>query len=73
MTSTEYKSDITLPDRAGVGLKSDHYESIIENKPDIGWFEVHPENYMGAGGLLITILTKLETFTQYLCMVSGFQ
>lgn len=39
-----------LPLRAGVGLKSEHYREILETGPDIGWFEVHPENYMGAGG-----------------------
>ena len=39
-----------IPARAGVGLKAEHYHDILENRPDIGWFEVHPENYMGAGG-----------------------
>ncbi|MGE0232947.1 MAG: DUF692 family multinuclear iron-containing protein [Flavobacteriaceae bacterium] len=39
-----------IPARAGVGLKPDHYRQIAETGPDIGWFEVHPENYMGAGG-----------------------
>lgn len=43
-------SDFTLPIRAGVGLKPEHYGDIIETKPDIGFFEVHAENYMGAGG-----------------------
>ena len=38
------------PDRAGVGLKSEHYRTILETRPDIGWFEVHPENYMLEGG-----------------------
>ena len=38
------------PDRAGVGLKSDHYRTVLEGRPDVGWFEVHPENYMIAGG-----------------------
>ncbi len=36
--------------RAGVGLKAEHYEAILAAKPDIGWFEIHAENYMGAGG-----------------------
>lgn len=36
--------------RAGAGLKPDHYRAILENHPDVGWFEVHAENYMGAGG-----------------------
>ena len=39
-----------IPARAGVGLKASHYATILETRPDIGWFEVHPENYMGAGG-----------------------
>ena len=39
-----------IPARAGVGLKADHYREILDDKPDIGWFEVHAENYMGAGG-----------------------
>jgi len=40
----------SIPPRAGVGLKAEHYRNILETSPDIGWFEVHPENYMGAGG-----------------------
>jgi uncharacterized protein (UPF0276 family) len=40
----------TLPARAGLGLKPEHYETIIAGEPDVGFFEVHAENYMGAGG-----------------------
>jgi uncharacterized protein (UPF0276 family) len=39
-----------LPARAGIGLKSQHYRAVIEQLPDIGFFEVHAENYMVAGG-----------------------
>lgn len=39
-----------LPRRAGVGLKAEHYENVVDDKPGVGWFEVHAENYMGAGG-----------------------
>jgi len=39
-----------LPARAGLGLKAEHYRDILEGRPDIGFFEVHAENYMGAGG-----------------------
>lgn len=39
-----------LPGRAGVSLKSEHYQTIIEERPDTAFFEVHAENYMGAGG-----------------------
>ena len=39
-----------LPQRAGLGLKPQHYNDILNGAPDIGFFEVHAENYMGAGG-----------------------
>jgi len=39
-----------IPKRAGVGLKAEHYRTIMETSPDIGFFEIHAENYMGAGG-----------------------
>jgi uncharacterized protein (UPF0276 family) len=40
----------SIPARAGVGLKPEHMKAIMQTPPDIGWFEVHAENYMGAGG-----------------------
>lgn len=48
--ATAPRAAAPVPARAGVGLKPDHYRAILEGAPDIGWFEVHPENYMGAGG-----------------------
>lgn len=39
-----------LPPRGGVGLKPCHYGEILASKPSVGFFEVHAENYMGAGG-----------------------
>ena len=39
-----------LPLRAGAGLKPEHVEAILDGRADIGFFEVHAENYMGAGG-----------------------
>jgi len=39
-----------IPAAAGLGLKAQHYAVIESSRPAIGWFEVHPENYMGAGG-----------------------
>ncbi len=39
-----------LPCRGGVGLKAEHYREVIETSPDVGFFEIHAENYMGAGG-----------------------
>ena len=39
-----------IPALAGIGFKADHAKQILETRPDIGWFEVHAENYMGDGG-----------------------
>ncbi|MBD8268600.1 MNIO family bufferin maturase [Pseudomonas fluorescens] len=39
-----------LPHRAGLGLKNEHFTEVLGTSPDIGFFEVHAENYMVAGG-----------------------
>jgi uncharacterized protein len=46
--------------RAGVGLKAEHYKIILDEVPDIGFFEVHAENYMGAGGPPHRYLTEIR-------------
>ncbi len=35
---------------AGVGFKPEHFEAILDTRPELGFFEVHAENYMGRGG-----------------------
>ena len=47
-----------IPGRAGVGLKTQYVPVILEEAPDLGWVEVHAENYMVAGG---PRLSALET------------
>lgn len=39
-----------LPKAGGVGLKPEHFRTILDTRPAIGFFEVHAENYMVAGG-----------------------
>ncbi len=39
-----------LPARGGVGLKPEHFRDILASAPDIGFFEIHAENYMVDGG-----------------------
>ena len=51
---------LAIPPRAGVGLKPEHYAAILDTAPDIGWFEVHAENYMGAGGPPHRYLTAIR-------------
>lgn len=39
-----------LPGAGGVGLKPEHFRTILDTRPAIGFFEIHAENYMVAGG-----------------------
>ena len=50
----------SIPPRAGVGLKPEHYRDILDGWPDIGWFEIHAENYMGEGGPPHAYLTAIR-------------
>jgi uncharacterized protein (UPF0276 family) len=44
------RSPAALPPRAGVGFKPEHFEAIMAGAPQVGFFEIHAENYMGEGG-----------------------
>jgi uncharacterized protein (UPF0276 family) len=39
-----------LPARTGVGFKAAHFHDIFAAPQPVGFFEIHAENYMGAGG-----------------------
>lgn len=49
-----------LPYRAGLGLKPEHFRDIVESRPDIGFFEVHAENYMVDGGPQHFFLSRIR-------------
>lgn len=51
---------IVLPPRAGVGLKPEHFQQIIETWPAVGFFEIHAENYMVGGGPYHHYLTRIR-------------
>lgn len=34
----------------GLGLRTEHYDHVIQHKPDVDWFEILSENYMVQGG-----------------------
>lgn len=44
----------------GVGLRTPHYQYILDNQPDISWFEVLIDNYMGAGGMPLKHLDAIR-------------
>jgi hypothetical protein len=35
---------------AGIGLRAPHYRALLEQRPALGFVEVHSENFFGAGG-----------------------
>ena len=45
---------------AGVGLKPQHLAAIAADPPPLAFFEVHAENYMGAGGAPHAQLTRIR-------------
>jgi uncharacterized protein (UPF0276 family) len=38
-----------IPAKAGIGLRFPHHDHVLARRPDVAWFEVHPENYLGFG------------------------
>lgn len=44
---------------AGLSLKPEHYDSAFAASADGLWFEVHPENYMAAGGARLAWLDRI--------------
>ena len=44
----------------GLGLRTEHYPYIEENKPDVDWFEILTENYMVPGGKPLDHLDKIR-------------
>lgn len=44
----------------GVSLKTPHYRQFLEEKPPIGWLEVHSENFFTAGSNALSNLIALS-------------
>lgn len=44
----------------GLGLRTEHYNTILETKPKIDWFEVLSENYMIPGGKPLHYLDRIR-------------
>jgi uncharacterized protein (UPF0276 family) len=44
----------------GLGLRTEHYETIVNEKPSIDWFEIITENYLVAGGQPLYFLDKIR-------------
>ena len=51
---------LPLPTTATVGLKAPHFSDALAQMPRNGWFEVHAENYLMAGGPLLKGLSAIR-------------
>ena len=38
-----------IPAQAGIGLRFQHHQAVVDARPAVAWLEVHTENYMGGG------------------------
>lgn len=45
---------------AGIGLRAPHYRALLEQKPRLGFLEVHGENFFGAGGQALAWLERFR-------------
>src|SRR5262249_29473390 len=49
-----------LPDLGiGVGLRTVHYGHVVEHAPEVDWFEIISENFMGTGGRPMHFLDRI--------------
>jgi len=44
----------------GVGLRREHYEEVLAERPRVPWFEVISENFMGEGGRPLHVLESVR-------------
>ena len=59
--STQTNSFLRLPGLGhGVGLRSEHFQAILETQPPVDWFEAISENFMDTEGRPLTILEKIR-------------
>jgi uncharacterized protein (UPF0276 family) len=55
-------SNNALPCVAGIGLRAPHYREVLDTLPELGWVEVHNENFFGGGAPLHTLLKVREHY-----------
>ena len=44
----------------GLGLRSDHYETVLNERPAVDWFEILTENYLVPGGKPLHYLSRIR-------------
>ena len=49
MSAVRANQRCPIPAKAGIGLRFQHHQAVLDSTPDVAWMEVHTENYMGGG------------------------
>src|SRR5215510_11362838 len=49
-----------IPARAGIGLRAQHHDDLIAERPAVGFLEAHSENYFADGGAQLEYLDRLR-------------
>lgn len=44
----------------GVGLRAEHYETVLAERPGVDWFEALTENYIDTGGRPLDVLERVR-------------
>lgn len=44
----------------GLGLRHPHHQYVLQNKPEVGFFEIHSENFIADGGASFDLLEKIS-------------
>lgn len=56
-------------DAVGIGLRQPHYRRVLEERPDLGFLEVHSENFFMEGGAGLALLERVRA--TYLLSLHG--
>lgn len=59
-TTMQSTSPTALPVGAGLGLKPQHFDTLLTRRPPLAFVEIHAENYMVAGGPLHHYLEQVR-------------
>ena len=50
----------SIPAAAGIGLRAPHMPRVLAERPRVPWFEMHSENFFGAGGAIHDALERVR-------------
>lgn len=52
----------SMPAQAGIGLRAEHHAAVLEQRPDVGWLEVHSENHFSPAGAAHSALDAIRAY-----------